>query len=562
MALKRWFKRITRIRTRELDPDEIFLDAKNLPSFDRQQFEGQIEKPISKSAFYLFIFSCAVIMLVLLGRIFSLQIISGSAFALRSGSNNLRHTVIFPERGIIYDREGVELSWNDPDRKYKTDAGLSHVLGFIGYPSEAEIKNKEFDPKQLVGREGVEKVFDNILGGKKGIKIEEINVAGQVITNHLLTAPESGKSVVLSIDSKVQTEFFRLIKELAQDRGFKAGAGIIMDVETGELLALASYPEYDSNILSAGTDRAAINRYVRDPAGPFLNRAISGLYTPGSIIKPFMAAAALAENIISPTKNIVSTGQLVVPNPYDPKHPSIFKDWKAHGAVDMRHALAVSSNVYFYEIGGGFGSQAGLGIKKIDDYVKLFGFGTTTGLSLAKEEAGVIPTPEWKEENFPGEPWRLGDTYHTVIGQYGFLVTPIQVVRAVAGIATNKLVQPTLLKNDGATTPTIKALPFNNQELQIVREGMRLAVTEGTAKGLNTGAVMVAAKTGTAELGILKEDVNSWVVGFFPYQKPRYAFVVVMEKGSRSNLVGGVAVMRRLFDWLAIYAPNYLTPAN
>lgn len=559
MALIRWFKKWSRPRLRELDPDEIFMDSRNLPLFDNQQFEGHLEKPIRRAVFYFFTIGAFCLVGVLLGKVALLQVINGQALAMRSESNSLRHQPIFPERGILYDRHGEELAWNNPDRRYITAPGFGHVLGFIGYPTADELAETDFDPKELIGREGAEKLFNEQLAGTKGIKIEEINVAGEVVSDHLLATPASGESLVLSVDAGIQAELYTQIKNLSDERGFAGGAGVMMDVRTGEIIALASYPDFDPNVMATGTNREAINAYLTDERSPFLNRVVSGLYTPGSIIKPFMAIAALTEKIISPEKQIVSTGQLVVPNPYNPDQPTIFKDWKAHGAVDMRHALAVSSDVYFYQIGGGFGSQKGLGIRKIDEYVRMFGFGQTTGFGLAREGQGVIPSPEWKEENFPGEPWRLGNTYHTVIGQYGFLVSPLQVVRAVAALATDYLVTPTLLKSDGTSPVPTEKLPFAQADLEVVREGMRLAVTEGTATGLSLPAVRVAAKTGTAELGVAKDKVNSWVVGFFPYEEPRYAFAVVMESGPSSNLVGGVAAMRRVLDWLAIYKPEYFT---
>lgn len=170
----------------------------------------------------------------------------------------------------------------------------------------------------------------------------------------------------------------------------------------------------------------------------------------------------------------------------------------------------------------------------------------------------MIPTPEWKEKNFPGDPWRIGNTYHASIGQYGFLVTPLQALRATAAIANNgTLPTPTILVGASPTTHS-EELPFRKEHLQIAREGMRLAVTEGTAKGLNIPEIPIAAKTGTAELGLTKAYVNSWVVGFFPYEKPRYAFVVLMEKGDVHNTLGGVYVMRQMFEWMYAYARDYV----
>lgn len=553
------FKRHKNLKRRELEPDEIFLDARNLPAFDTQQFEGRLEKPIKKQTFLMAAVILGGLGVILVGQVFSLQIIKGEALAARSENNSLRHTPIFPERGIIYDRYGEELAWNTPTRTYRAEEGFGHLLGFIGYPRPEEIKSQRYHPKELVGREGLEKLYNHFLAGVKGIKIEEVDVKGAVTSDYLLAAAKSGESITTSVDAGVQAELYRRIANLASERGFKAGAGVIMDVQTGEIIALVSYPEYDPNILSAGADREKIADYLTNERGYFLNRAVSGLYTPGSIIKPFIALAALEEGVIDPHKIIVSTGELVVPNPYHPDKPTIFKDWKAHGAVDMRRALAVSSDVYFYQVGGGLGkSQPGLGIKRIEEYVRYFGFGAPTGIKLAREEVGVIPSPAWKAKNFNGEAWLLGNTYHTAIGQYGFLVTPIQVVRATAGLATGRLVKPTLLKADVDTKPAVKELSFNPEHLGVVHEGMRQAVVEGTAVGLNVTAAEVAAKTGTAELGLTKEEVNSWVMGFWPYQAPRYAFAVVMEKGHRSNLVGAVSVMRGVLDWLAIYRPEYL----
>jgi penicillin-binding protein 2 len=345
---------------------------------------------------------------------------------------------------------------------------------------------------------------------------------------------------------------------------FRGGAGVMIDVRSGEIIAITSYPEYDLNIFVKGEDKAAIQSYLKNPDNPFLNRVVAGLYTPGSIIKPFMAFAALEEGVISPEKEILSTGRLVVPNPYFPDKPSIFRDWKAHGYTNMRRAIAVSSDVYFYQVGGGFESQKGLGISRIDKYLKLFGFEEETGIGISNEAVGTIPTPEWKQKTF-GEEWRLGDTYNTSIGQYGMQVTPLQAVRAIAAIANNgTLVTPTFLKQATTTIPQGEKIKFDSshseqaEHFRIVREGMRLAVAEGTAVGLNMYDVKVAGKTGTAELGALKQYVNSWTVGFFPYENPKYAFAIVMERGPVKNLVGATSVMRQVMDWVVVNRPEYI----
>ena len=291
---------------------------------------------------------------------------------------------------------------------------------------------------------------------------------------------------------------------------------------------------------------------------------MSGLYTPGSTVKPFVAIGALNEKIIDPTKNIFSSGEISIQNPYFPDKKSVFKDWKAHGWVDVHKAIAVSSNVYFYAIGGGFEDQEGLGIKKIERYTRMFGLGESTGIDLPGEIDGVIPNPDWKEENFEDGEWRVGDTYHTAIGQYGFQITPIQLARAISVLANGgKEINPHILIgiNDAqARNEDIisGAVHIDSVHFDTIRDGMRHAVTNGTAKGLNVPYVEIAAKTGTAELGVSKLLVNSWITGFFPNENPRYAFVVVMERGPQDNLIGALYVMRQLFDWMNVETPEYL----
>jgi penicillin-binding protein 2 len=226
----------------------------------------------------------------------------------------------------------------------------------------------------------------------------------------------------------------------------------------------------------------------------------------------------------------------------------------------MRRALAVSSDVYFYEIGGGFEDQPGLGIARLNAYFSLFGFGENDEKGFWGGPAGVVPSISWKEKVFPGDPWRVGDTYFTAIGQYGFQVTLVQVMKALAALANDGIyMSPTIIKSATSSPVLGTALSIDPVNLKIVREGMRQGVTLGTASGLDVPYVEVAAKTGTAELGVSKAFVNSWVTGFFPYKNPRYAFVVMMERGPRANVFGATYVMRQLFDWMHIYTPKYFT---
>ncbi len=541
-------------RTKEIDPDEIFLDSSNLPSFDTQQFEGRIEKPISKRTIFSIGIFIVAVQIIFITKIWSLQIERGNYFFDRSQRNSLKQADVFAERGIIYDRNNLELAWNTPEgRTYLPESGTSHVLGYVGYPTEQEIASSSYNPKEFIGRDGLEKLFNNRLIGQKGSKIVEVDALGSIISESVYHTGQKGSSLVLSIDSLVNKKLYQLVKDFVQERKFEAGAAVLMDVRTGEILAITSYPDFDPGVLSKGKDSTTITSYLQNKKSPFLNRAISGLYSPGSVVKPVVAVGVLEEGIISPEKKILSTGSISLPNPFEPGKFSVFKDWRAHGWVDLRKAIAVSSDIYFYTVGGGFEGQKGIGIYNIDKYAKLFGLGQNTGVEVDDEEGGVIPSPEWKAENFNGSRWLVGDTYNTVIGQYGFLVTPLQMARAMAAIANNGvLLKPTLLKKKEMANDVQSSsyLGIDQNNLKIVKEGMRMTVTEGTATNLNIEGLTVAAKTGSAQVGVSKSKLNAWIVGFFPYERPRYSFVVVMEKGSVDNNSGAALVIRQLLLWM------------
>jgi penicillin-binding protein 2 len=479
--------------------------------------------------------------LFFVGRLGFLQIAKSAYYEQKSENNSLNHIAVFADRGVIYDRNGVELAWNTLGddvvptfRNYISQSGYASLLGYVSYPAK-DSKGK-FWQTRTIGKDGVEKQFDTDLAGQNGTQLVETDVNGNTISQGLIEDPVQGKNISLSIDSRVQSTLFDGIKALAEQSGYVGGAGAVMDIKTGELIAMTSYPEYDENALSTGKDTTLINSLLTDPARPFLNRMTDGLYTPGSIVKPFLAIGALQEGVIDANTFIHTTGEVRIPNPYAPGQYTIFKDHANLGDVDMRKALAYSSDAYFYIIGGGLGNQPGLGIANIDKYSKLFGIGEKTGINFSGELTGVIPDFDWKAKNFPKDPtWRLGDTYHTAIGQYGFQVTPIQMLRAIAGLASHgTLVTPTILKSvDGKPTGPVQKLPFTEAQYRVIDEGLRLTVTdqtEGTATNLLDPNISVAAKSGTAQIKG-NTRVNSWIEGYFPLNAPKYAFVVLMENG-------------------------------
>ncbi len=545
-----------------VEPDEIFLDSKNLQNFDRQQFEGRIEKPISKQTVVLLGVFFAFFTILFGARLGYLQIAKGDAYLQRSENNILEKQIIFADRGIIYDRNKVELAWNKKDENFAFPirsyiaSGFSHILGYVSYP--AQDKTGNFWQSDFKGKDGLEKQYNARITGTNGSKIVETDALKKTHSENVVNSPLRGEDLVTTVDSRIQGELFTLIKNAAENFNFSGGAGVILNVQNGEVITSTSYPEYNSEILSFGKDSPTISAYFKDSRKVFLDRTISGLYAPGSIVKPFVALGALAESVIDPYKKILSTGSISIPNPYDKTKPTVFKDWRANGWTDMREAIAVSSDVYFYEVGGGFQDQKGLGILNIGKYAKLFGMDSKTGVDLPDETQGVIPSPEWKLKNFLNDPWRVGDTYHTAIGQYGFQVTPMEMARAGASIANGgTLVTPHFLLGDTAMEQKTSVVDINKEYFQIIREGMREAVTAGTASSLNVPYVDVAVKTGTAQVGLAKNKVNSWVMGFLPFENPKYAFTIMMESGPTTNSVNASSIMSQLLNWMSTNTPEY-----
>ena len=575
-----WRRRRTR-RSREIDPDEVLIDSSNVGKFDRDQFEGRLEKPISRTTLYILFGLFVVISGTFIFQAGRMQIVDGDQYRQRSEKNLLRPIPVFAGRGVIFDRNGVELAWNAPSneissstatssaklqssldfgtengvarREYATSTGLSHVVGYVQYPSKDS--NGFYYQEDFKGVDGSENYFNDELQGGNGSRLVEVDAHGNIISENVVRPPEQGKNINLSIDSGVQSALYRNIQDIADRSGFSAGAGVIMNARTGEVLALTSYPQYDSELMSSKSDPVQVKSALNDKRLLFLDRAVDGLYTPGSIVKPFIATGVLTEHVIDPLTVIVTNGSISITNPYDPTKSTLFRDWKNLGPLNLRQAIAMSSDVYFYTVGGGYKDQKGLGILNIDKYVRMFGFGSsTTGFFSGK--AGTIPTPEWKKKTF-NEEWYLGDTYHSSIGQYGFQVTPVQVVRALAALANGgTVIDPTIIKDDTVqVNHTITEIPQENMD--IVRQGMRLSTTNGTTQLLNVPFTHIAAKSGTAELGTTKTNVNSWIMGFWPYENPKYVFAVTLERGSVHSLVGSAGAMRQTLDWMGENRPEY-----
>ncbi|HVW82680.1 MAG TPA: penicillin-binding transpeptidase domain-containing protein [Candidatus Paceibacterota bacterium] len=549
-----------RRREREIAPDEIFLDAANVNDFDRSRLEGRLERPLSRSAFAAAGLALGAFALVLLAQAGNLELRQGRAYAAESAQNSLEATTLFAERGVIEDRNGVPLATNSSTPENGFDArvykspGFGALLGYVSYPKKDA--NGNYYDTQEKGVAGVEQEFDAELAGKNGTLLVEKDALGDVESQGSVVPAQNGKTLTLSIDSKVQDALYQAVKNVSDSVGFIGGAGVIMNAKTGEVLALVSYPEYDPNVLSAGAPAATIAGYASDPGHPYLDRALGGVYTPGSVVKPFEAAGALTDGVITADTAIDDPGELTVPNPYDPAHPNVFTSWKALGLLDVEQAIAWSSDVFFYTVGGGHGPIKGLGIDRLDYWYQQFGLASTTGIELPGEVAGLLPTPAWKQQTF-GQAWNIGDTYHTAIGQYSMQVTPLALARAIAAVANGgKLVTPTVLAGQPVRESAVPASPDSLAE---TRAGMRLGVTlaGGLASPLDLPYVSVAAKTGTAQVGAQNQYDNSWAEGFWPYEDPEYAFAVVLERGPSGAGEESVNVMQEALETLHRSAPEY-----
>ncbi len=541
--------------------DEIFIDASNLPSFNQGRLEGRLAAPVSRVSIVAVGVVFTLIAFIFFGQTFRLQVLNGKAFAERSEQNSLDTSLTMASRGVIYDRRGERLVWNKedsdlsdfPGRGYTERRGLGQLLGYVSYPKKDS--SGFYFRTEYKGISGIESVYNIALSGENGERLVEIDALHKVISEHVARSPVDGKPLTLSLDAEFSEVLHDALATTSAKYGFRSGAAAVMDVNTGEIIALANFPSYNPEILAKGSDRDAIRALNEDPRLPFLNRIMSGLYTPGSIVKPFLAYGALAEKIIDPQKQILSTGSIIIPNPYHPDKPSVFNDWRAHGLVDMRRAIAVSSDVYFYTIGGGFGGQEGLGIARINKYMHLFGFGEPVDMPFSDGQGGVVPNPEWKKQIF-NEVWRLGDTYFTSIGQYGFQVSVLQMLRAYGAIANGGIMHTPHFVS-GESAPTVD-LHLDQSYLQVIREGMRESVLDGTSRALHRDDIHIAGKTGTAQIGANKEFINSWAVGYFPYEHPKYVYVTLLERGPHNNLFGSAPTMSSVINWLVKNRKEYI----
>ncbi len=449
-------------------------------------------------------------------------------------------------------------------RTYNNGTLAAHVIGYTRTISDDEYKERKdtYEMDDIIGKTGIEAVFEEYLKGTSGEKQVEMSVDGTITGEYTTKDAIAGSDVVLTIDAnlqKVTEEALANCVEKIKSGGFaetydaRGGSAVVMDVNTGDVLAMASYPSYEPQWFVGKLETDKWNYMNDSKTHPLLNKAIQGTYEPGSIFKMITAISGLESGTITPKEKINDTGVYR-------KYGLEMKCWyytsyhRGHGYVNVTQALQHSCNYFFYETGDRTGIDA------ISKYALHFGLGKKTGIELPSEQTGTLAQRE--------EGWGPGDTLNASIGQGDNSFTPVQIAKYISSIANGgTIVQPTIVKTilnaDGTEVPkeeidnfvnqklgidnTDDGIQINPENIQIAREGMRMATSEagGTAYSrFKDFKVEVAGKTGSAEAGVdenQKDIVNAWFVCFAPYENPEVAVVVLVENGGHGNYAAEVA---------------------
>jgi penicillin-binding protein 2 len=370
----------------------------------------------------------------------------------------------------------------------------------------------------------------------------------------------AGANIVLGIDRGLQQKLHDSLQSQLTKSGSPKGSAVALDPRTGEILAAVSLPSYDNNLFSRGISSNDYTKLINDSAQPLFNKVAGGAYPSGSIIKPLVASAALEEHVVNPGTTIEDKGSIEVVNKYNKDVKYTFFGWEHTGLGQMNvyRAIAMSSDIYFYTVAGGFGNFVGLGIDKLASYYQKFGLGAKTGVDLPDESSGRVPTPEWKQRVIK-EQWYTGDTYNVSVGQGDILVSPLQMATAIGAIANGgTLYQPHFLKSvtddqgnilrNVAPVATRKNV-ISPANLAVVRDAMRQTVTSGTACCLieQQVPVHVAGKTGTAETdpGGNRKPM-AWFEAFAPYENPQIVVVALVENSGEGAEYAAPAVRETL----------------
>ncbi|WP_456479645.1 penicillin-binding protein 2 [Nautilia sp.] len=437
-------------------------------------------------------------------------------------------------------------------RKYPYKDVLSNILGYVSKANVQDLQhNKTIELTQISGKRGIEKYYDDILQGVPGEKTVIVNARNEILKEISFKKPLS-HTLKLSIDTSLQTFIYNELK-----KENKKGAVIVMKTD-GEILALVTYPSFDNNLFVKGINYKTWNRLLHNIYHPLLNKPVSGIYPPGSTVKPAEGLIAAASGKWNPWKKIFCPGYIEIGN-------RKFRDWKegGHGEVNMIKAIKRSVDVYFYKVG------LRLGIDYIAEHLKKMGFGHKTGIDLPNEKRGIVPDKEWKIKRYR-QPWFIGETLNAVIGQGYFLATPLQVAVNTALIASGKLPKPFIVKyiDSNETEPVLKDVMTKKEKsyLGLIRRGMWEVCNSpgGTATNHITTKVTIAGKTGTAQVYSIPQEVkrrkkedelkyfhrsHAWLTTFGPYRSPQVVVTVLIEHGGHGGSAAG-GIVSKIYDYL------------
>jgi penicillin-binding protein 2 len=464
-----------------------------------------------------------------------------------------------------------------PIRAYPEGPALGQILGYTGrVPGNLldSLLEQGYERDDTLGLAGIEASYEEELRGGPGKKQVEVDAMGRETAElETLVPVRPGGNLVLTVDSLFQQRAADILQQAMVKAHSDQASLVAIQPKTGDVLAMVSLPQYDNNLFAAGISQADFKRLNDDPGTPLLNKAIAGLYPPGSTFKLVTAAAALQDKVVTPQTNINCPGSISLPGGQFTK-----LDWwlPGHGNVNARQAVAVSCDIYFYNVAGGNPNTKFAGLKRgrLAEYAHLFGFAEKSGIRLPGEEAGLIPTEEWKQQK-KGEPWYIGDDWNIGIGQGDDLVTPLQLANMTAAIANGgTLYRPRLVSavRDGEGQVTqqyapemIRKLPIQPEYLAAIRAGMRDAVAAQFATPTQSGTAYfalrgytlpIAGKTGTAEFFGPRDSkgnlpTHALFVGYAPYDDPQIAVAVVVYGGGEGSEIAAPAaaeIMKTYFE--------------
>lgn len=459
--------------------------------------------------------------------------------SIRSSHKNIELLRSVPYEKIVKLAEHIDelpgVFWESiPIRNYLFEGSISHILGYVGKVSQSELQvlyNEGYKAGDDIGKNGVEKQYDKILKGVKGLKYKTVDVQGRKLDKKNIKKdikPKAGKNIRLTIDRNIQ-----LLAE--KSLGQRKGSVIVLKPHTGEILAMVSYPWYEPKEFYI-PGKNAFGNILMDENKPLLNRAIQS-YAPASTFKVIMSASILEENSVDDDFHVECKGRVF----YGDRH---FGCWNraGHGKMNLEQALENSCNIYYYTVGRDY-----LGIEKINTYAREFGFGHKSGIDLPNEATGQMPTPEWAKRRYDVN-WVHGDTMNVSIGQGHTLATPIQVANELAFVLNKGIVyKPHVVKEiiDPVNKQVLEEIPreiilqssYSDETFIKLKKHMRGVVTEGTAKNvISTKAVEIAAKTGTGQVGY-KTKFHDWFISYGPYDAPVEEQIVVVVMIEASNEV-------------------------